>query len=81
MEEAVTKMTEAKASLRDVEEQLAAAIEVLNRTIIRVLTDGIVVTSAYNIAGNVIASGRKNHGDPADNEPAVGGGSVETYGH
>ncbi|NKL73137.1 HlyD family type I secretion periplasmic adaptor subunit [Rhizobium leguminosarum bv. viciae] len=59
VEEAVTKMTEAKSSLRDVEEQLTAAIEVLNRTIIRAPADGIVVTSAYNIVGNVIAPGEK----------------------
>lgn len=59
VEEAVTKMTEAKASLRDVEEQLTAAIEVLNRTIIRAPADGIVVTSAYNMVGNVIGPGEK----------------------
>nr|WP_064251325.1 HlyD family type I secretion periplasmic adaptor subunit [Rhizobium leguminosarum]OAP88079.1 hemolysin D [Rhizobium leguminosarum] len=59
VEEAVTKMTEAKASLRDVEEQLTAAIEVLNRTVIRAPADGIVITSAYNIVGNVIAPGEK----------------------
>ncbi|MBY5746876.1 HlyD family type I secretion periplasmic adaptor subunit [Rhizobium leguminosarum] len=59
VEEAVTKLNEAKNSLRDVEEQLAAAQDVLNRTTIRAPADGIIVTSAYNIVGNVIGPGEK----------------------
>jgi len=53
VEEAVTKLSEVRASLRDVEEQVAAAIEVLARTTIRAPADGIVVTSLYNMVGNV----------------------------
>lgn len=59
VEEAVSKLTEAKASLRDIEEQLVAASGVLDRTTIRAPTDGIVVTSVYNVVGNVIAPGEK----------------------
>jgi HlyD family type I secretion membrane fusion protein len=58
-EDAVTKLNESKNSLRDVEEQLAAAYAVLERTVIRAPSDGIVVTSAYNIVGNVIGPGEK----------------------
>ncbi|MBY5766625.1 HlyD family type I secretion periplasmic adaptor subunit [Rhizobium leguminosarum] len=59
VEEAVTKLNEAKNSRRDVEEQLAAALAVLERTVIRAPADGIVVTSAYNIVGNIIGPGEK----------------------
>lgn len=59
VEEAVTKLNEAKNSRRDVEEQLAAALTVLDRTVIRAPADGIVVTSAYNIVGNIIGPGEK----------------------
>lgn len=59
VEEAVTKLSEVRTSLRDVEEQVAAAIEVLARTTIRAPADGIVVTSLYNMVGNVIAPGEK----------------------
>ncbi|MBY5558860.1 HlyD family type I secretion periplasmic adaptor subunit [Rhizobium leguminosarum] len=58
-EEAVTKLNESKNSLRDVEEQLAASFAVLERTVIKAPSDGIVVTSAYNIVGNVIGPGEK----------------------
>ncbi|MGO7133504.1 HlyD family type I secretion periplasmic adaptor subunit [Rhizobium leguminosarum] len=58
-EEAVTKLNESKNSVRDVEEQLAAAFAVLERTVIKAPSDGIVVTSAYNIVGNVIGPGEK----------------------
>nr|WP_261334096.1 HlyD family efflux transporter periplasmic adaptor subunit [Rhizobium leguminosarum] len=55
----IKHLTEAKASLRDVEEQLNAALGVLGRTTIRAPVDGIVVTSAYNVVGNVISPGEK----------------------
>ncbi|MBY5468262.1 HlyD family type I secretion periplasmic adaptor subunit (plasmid) [Rhizobium leguminosarum] len=58
-EEAVTKLNESKNSLRDVEEQLAASFAVLERTVIKAPSDGIVVTSAYNVIGNVIGPGEK----------------------
>ncbi|WHO82593.1 HlyD family type I secretion periplasmic adaptor subunit [Rhizobium leguminosarum] len=58
-EEAVTKLNEAKNSLRDVEEQLAAALAVLERTVIKAPSNGIVVSSAYNTVGNVIGPGEK----------------------
>ena len=59
VEEAVTKLNEARATLRDVEEQVAAAAGVLDRTVVRAPVDGIVVTSLYNATGNVIAPGEK----------------------
>ncbi|WP_245461294.1 HlyD family type I secretion periplasmic adaptor subunit [Rhizobium sp. WSM1325] len=59
VEDAVTKLTETRSTLRDVQEQVAAALEVLQRTVIRAPTDGIVVTSLYNVIGNVIAPGEK----------------------
>ncbi|MBB6488513.1 HlyD family type I secretion periplasmic adaptor subunit [Rhizobium lusitanum] len=59
VEEAVTKLNEARNTLRDVEEQIAAAIGVLDRTVVHAPTDGIVVTSLYNTVGNVIAPGEK----------------------
>lgn len=59
IEEAVTKLTEAKTSLRDLEEQISSAADVLKRTFIHAPADGIVVTSLYNIVGNVVAPGEK----------------------
>lgn len=59
VEDAVTKLTEAKSSIRDIEEQLASALVVMQRTVIKAPADGIVVTSLYNILGNVIAPGEK----------------------
>lgn len=59
VEDAVTKLTETRSTLRDVQEQVAAALEVSQRTVIRAPADGIVVTSLYNVVGNVIAPGEK----------------------
>ena len=59
VEDAVTKLNEARTNLRDVEEQLASAVAVLDRTIIRAPADGIVVSSIYNFIGNVIGPGER----------------------
>ncbi|MBY2950949.1 hypothetical protein ELH51_33615 (plasmid) [Rhizobium ruizarguesonis] len=52
-------MTEAKTSLRDVEEHLAAAIETLNQTSTRAPANGVVITTVYNIILNAIGPGKK----------------------
>lgn len=59
IEDAVTKLTEVNTSLRDIDEQITSAADVLTRTVIRAPADGIVVTSVYNFVGNVVASGEK----------------------
>lgn len=59
VEEAVTKLNEVRTSLADMEEQILAAGSILDRTIIRAPTDGIVVSSVYNSKGSVIAPGEK----------------------
>lgn len=59
VEDAVAKLTEAKASLRDIEEQSASAAQILRRTMIYAPADGVVVTSLYNSFDNVIAPGEK----------------------
>jgi len=59
IEEAVTKLNESKNSLRDVEEQREAAQAILQRTVIKAPADGIVVTSLYNVVGNIIGPGEK----------------------
>ncbi|ANL50251.1 HlyD family secretion protein (plasmid) [Rhizobium phaseoli] len=59
IEDAVTKLNEARTNLRDVEEQLASAVAVLDRTVIRAPADGIVVSSIYNFVGNVIGPGER----------------------
>lgn len=59
VEEAVTRLNETRASLADVEEQMLAAQDTLRRTTIRAPADGIVVASAYNSIGSVIAPGEE----------------------
>ncbi len=59
VEDAASKLNEAKNSLRDVEEQLAAAAAVMVGRVIRAPADGIVVSSIYNFVGNVISPGER----------------------
>lgn len=59
VEDAVTKLNEANGSIRDVEEQLDAARQVLERTVVKAPVDGIVVSSVYNALGNVLAPREK----------------------
>lgn len=59
VEDAVTKLNEARTNLRDVAEQLESAVAVLDRTVIRAPADGIVVSSIYNFVGNVIGPGER----------------------
>lgn len=59
VEDAVTKLNEARTSLRDLQEQIAAATGVLDRTVIHAPADGIVITSLYNTIGNVVSPGEK----------------------
>jgi HlyD family type I secretion membrane fusion protein len=59
VEQAVTQLTEVRASLADVEEQLLAAEAVLRRTIVQSPTDGIVVSAVYNSPGSVVSPGEK----------------------
>jgi HlyD family secretion protein len=57
VEDAVTDLNKARAQMRDVEEQVRAARDVSERTVIRAPTDGIVVRSMYNARGSVIRPG------------------------
>jgi HlyD family secretion protein len=57
VEQAVTDLNKARNDMRDVEEQVSAARDVLKRTVIRAPTDGIVVRSVYNATGSVIRPG------------------------
>lgn len=59
VEDAVTRLNEIRASLVDVEEQMFAAQDTLQRTVIRAPVDGIVVSSLYNSVGSVIAPAEK----------------------
>ena len=58
VESAVTELTDARNKLADVEEQILAAQNVLDRTAIRSNVDGIVVRSMANAPGTVIAPGK-----------------------
>ncbi|QPC88602.1 HlyD family type I secretion periplasmic adaptor subunit [Mesorhizobium sp. NBSH29] len=59
VEDAVSRLNEIRASLVDVEEQMFAAHDILQRTVVRAPVDGIVVTSLYNSVGSVIAPAEK----------------------
>lgn len=59
VEEALASLNEARANLADVQEQIAAARAVLTRTVVRSPVNGIVVTSLYNVIGNVISPGER----------------------
>lgn len=57
IEEATVGLNETRIEIADVLEQLDAARAVVKRTTVRSPVDGIVVSSLYNVVGNVIAPG------------------------
>lgn len=59
VEQAVSQLSETRASLADVEEQSFAAQAILSRTTVVSPTDGIVVSTVYNSPGSVIKPGEK----------------------
>lgn len=59
VEQAVSELSDTRASLADVEEQFFAAKEILQRTTVLSPADGIVVSAVYNSKGSVIAPGEK----------------------
>lgn len=59
VEEALTKLDDVRTNLADIEERMRAAQDVLQRTTITAPAAGIVVSSAYNSQGSVVAPGEK----------------------
>lgn len=59
VEDAVTRLNEIRVSLVEIEEQMLAAHDTLQRTVIRAPVDGVVVSSLYNSVGSVIAPAEK----------------------
>jgi HlyD family type I secretion membrane fusion protein len=59
VEEALTKLDDVRTNLADTEERMRAAQDVLQRTTITAPAAGIVVSSAYNSQGSVVAPGEK----------------------
>ncbi|WP_367716550.1 HlyD family type I secretion periplasmic adaptor subunit [Nitratireductor sp. GISD-1A_MAKvit] len=59
VEDAVARLNEAHASLSDLEEQIHAAQNTLDRMTVRAPVDGVVVASTVNAVGSVIAPGEK----------------------
>jgi HlyD family type I secretion membrane fusion protein len=59
VEEALTKLDDVRTNLADIEERMRAAQDVLQRTTIIAPAAGIVVSSAYNSQGSVVAPGEK----------------------
>lgn len=59
VEQSVSSLNEIRIQLADAEEQLNAALSVLDRTVIKTPTDGIIISMAYGGAGSVIAPGEK----------------------
>ncbi|WP_292516246.1 HlyD family type I secretion periplasmic adaptor subunit [Mesorhizobium sp.] len=57
VEEAVSELNTVRSSLADLEEQINAAQSILQRTIVKAPTDGIVVHSSYNVEDGVIRPG------------------------
>lgn len=57
VEQAVTRLNEIRAANVDVEEQIAAARFVLERTDVRAPAKGIVVASSFNAIGSVVPPG------------------------
>lgn len=57
VENAMAELNRVRAEVADFEEQANAARAVLERTIIRAPTDGIIVRSMFNVNGNVIRPG------------------------
>ncbi|WP_232375817.1 HlyD family type I secretion periplasmic adaptor subunit [Mesorhizobium comanense] len=59
VEQAVSQLSETRASLADIEQQSLAAEAVLARTTVESPADGIIVSSVYNSPGSVIKPGEK----------------------
>jgi HlyD family type I secretion membrane fusion protein len=59
VEDAVSKLTQVRTSLADIEEQLDEAKSILRRTIVRAPTEGVIVSTVYNSRGSVISPGEK----------------------
>jgi HlyD family secretion protein len=57
VEQAVGELNTVRASIADLEEQVRAAQSVLERTVIRVPADGIIIKTVYTAPGSVIRAG------------------------
>jgi len=55
--QAVSDLNTARATIRDIEEQIRAAQAVVERTVVRAPVDGIIVRSFYNAPGSVVRAG------------------------
>src|SRR5690606_7208077 len=58
VEDAVSSLNEVRVSIADLEEQERAARDILQRTVIRAPSDGIVIRMMYNAPGSVIGAGQ-----------------------
>ncbi|MFZ1773272.1 MAG: HlyD family type I secretion periplasmic adaptor subunit [Rhizobiaceae bacterium] len=59
VEEAVGELNNVRVGIADLDEQVAAASAILERSAIRAPTDGIVVSLRYGSAGSVVAPGEQ----------------------
>ncbi len=57
VEKSVTELSELRENLIDLEQQLSAARDILNRTNVSAPADGVIVRSLVNSAGNVVRPG------------------------
>lgn len=57
VEAAVSELNEIRASITDIEEQLAAANAVLSRIVVDSPSDGVVIRLRYNTIGSVVSPG------------------------
>lgn len=57
VQRAISQLNDVRASLVDLEEQMSANQSILERTVIRAPTDGIVVRMVYNSPGSVVRPG------------------------
>ncbi|WP_062210293.1 HlyD family type I secretion periplasmic adaptor subunit [Aureimonas sp. AU12] len=58
VEEAAAELNDVRTKISDIDEQLAAAQEVLARSEVRAPSDGVVVKLNYNAPGSVVSSGQ-----------------------
>ncbi|WP_273785780.1 HlyD family type I secretion periplasmic adaptor subunit [Brucella intermedia] len=59
VEQSVSRLSEVRIQLADAEEQLSAALSVLDRAAIKAPADGIIVSMAYGGSGSVVGPGEK----------------------
>lgn len=59
VEKAVSELSTVREQVIDIEQQLAAAEDVLDRTTVRAPGDGVIVRSAVNAQGGVVAPGEQ----------------------